>query len=211
MNFLVTLRDHQRRPRLIQLRAELGRLRWHVADTEFVCFERRRLDCHISPPSRSRIVASDASSLDRAACPDVTAFQAARRVTRRAFVRSSLLPHGGGKKIMGRIDSRDREISGVAVAPFNGQARPFARITTMESLREHLQWAIELEHCTIPPYLCALYSLDAGRNPEASEVVASVFLEEMLHLALAANLLNAVGGGPRIDSPRMLPGYPRCL
>jgi len=97
------------------------------------------------------------------------------------------------------------------MVPFNGEARPFARITTLESLREHLQWAIELEHCTIPPYLCALYSLDAGRNPEASEVVVSVFVEEMLHMALAANLLNAVGGHPRIDSPRMLPGYPRCL
>ena len=32
-----------------------------------------------------------------------------------------------------------------------------------------------------------------------------VFVEEMLHLALAANLLNAVGGRPRLDSPRMLP------
>ena len=85
------------------------------------------------------------------------------------------------------------------------------RITTLESLREHLQWAIELEHFTLPPYLCALYSLDAVRNPEASEVVASVLVEEMLHMTLAANLLNAVGGHPRLDSPRMLPGYPRCL
>jgi len=86
-----------------------------------------------------------------------------------------------------------------------------ARINTLESLREHLQWAIELEHFTMPPYLCALYSLDAVRNPEATEVVTSVLLEEMLHMTLAANLLNAVGGSPRLDSPRMLPGYPRCL
>jgi len=89
--------------------------------------------------------------------------------------------------------------------------RSTARIATLESLREHLQWAIELEHCTVPPYLCTLYSLDAVRNPEASEVVASVLVEEMLHMTLAANLLNAVGGHPRFDSPRMLPGYPRCL
>jgi hypothetical protein len=82
----------------------------------------------------------------------------------------------------------------------------FTRITTLESLREHLQWAIELEHFTLPPYLCALYSLDTVRNPEASEVVASVLVEEMLHMTLAANLLNAVGGHPRLDSPRMLPG-----
>lgn len=87
----------------------------------------------------------------------------------------------------------------------------FERIDTLESLREHLQWAIELEHCTVPPYLCALYSLDSGRNREAAEVICSVLVEEMLHMTLAANLLNAVGGEPRLDTPRMLPGYPRSL
>ncbi|MGV9383375.1 ferritin-like domain-containing protein [Nonomuraea sp. NPDC003707] len=85
------------------------------------------------------------------------------------------------------------------------------RIDTLQSLREHLQWAIELEHATLPPYLCALYSLDPERNPEAVEVVGSVFVEEMLHLALAANLLNAVGGRPRLDTPGMLPPHPRPL
>ena len=59
-------------------------------------------------------------------------------------------------------------------------------ITTLESLREHLQWAIELEHATLPPYLTALYSLDPGPNAEAVEVISSVFVEEMIHLALAA-------------------------
>jgi hypothetical protein len=85
------------------------------------------------------------------------------------------------------------------------------RIETLESLREHLQWAIELEHATLPPYLCALYSLDPSRNPEAVQVVGSVFAEEMIHLALAANLLNAVGGQPRLDTPQMLPRHPRRL
>ena len=86
-----------------------------------------------------------------------------------------------------------------------------ARIATVDNLREHLQWAIELEHATLPVYLCALYSLDAARNPSATEVLGSVFVEEMLHLTLAANLLNAVGGRPRLDTPSMLPGYPRTL
>lgn len=90
-------------------------------------------------------------------------------------------------------------------APLSG------KINSLESLREHLQWAIELEHSTIPPYLCALYSIETGRNAEAREVVSSVLVEEMLHLTLAANLLNAVGGRPRLDTPAMLPGYPRCL
>ncbi len=86
-----------------------------------------------------------------------------------------------------------------------------AGIDTLDSLREHLQWAVELEHATLPPYLCALYSLEPERNPEAVDVVGSVFVEEMLHLALAANLLNAVGGRPRLDMPGMLPPYPRRL
>lgn len=65
-------------------------------------------------------------------------------------------------------------------------------ISSLESLREHLQCAIELEHSTIPPYLCALYSIEPGRNLEAVEVICSVVVEEKLHLTLAANLLNAV-------------------
>ena len=84
-------------------------------------------------------------------------------------------------------------------------------IRTIESLREHLQWAIEIEHATIPPYLCALYSIKAGRNQEAHEVIESVFLEEMLHMTLAANLLNAVGGTPQIDKPDFIPQYPAYL
>ncbi|MFF0497841.1 ferritin-like protein [Nocardia aobensis] len=84
-------------------------------------------------------------------------------------------------------------------------------IETLEDLRRHLQWAIELEHATIPPYLCALYSLDATANAEAAQVIGSVFVEEMLHLALAANLLNAVGGAPKLDAPELLPSYPHPL
>jgi len=85
------------------------------------------------------------------------------------------------------------------------------RITTVESLQEHLQSAIELEHFTLPPYLCALYSLDSDRNPEATEVLVSILVEEMLHMTLAGNLLNAVGGIPRLDTPAMLPTYPGYL
>jgi len=92
----------------------------------------------------------------------------------------------------------------------NVVASPRARIETLESLREHLQWAIELEHATLPPYLCALYSLGEG-NLDAVQVISSVFVEEMIHLALAANLLNAVGGKPSLDKPEMLPHYPRRL
>jgi CDGSH-type Zn-finger protein len=84
-------------------------------------------------------------------------------------------------------------------------------INTIESLREHLQWAVEIEHGTLPPYLCALYSIEEGHNTEAAEVIHSVFMEEMLHLTLAANVLNAIGGSPVLDSPRLMPAYPAFL
>ena len=46
-------------------------------------------------------------------------------------------------------------------------------VTTLDDLREHLQWAIELEHATLPPYLCALYSIKPGTNRGATEVLTS--------------------------------------
>jgi hypothetical protein len=38
-----------------------------------------------------------------------------------------------------------------------------------------------------------------------------VILEEMLHLSIAANVLNAVGGQPVIDSPAFVPSFPGPL
>jgi len=105
------------------------------------------------------------------------------------------------------------EGSGRVATPEDGHHATGANhtIDTIEGLRTHLQWAIELEHATIPPYLCALYSLDPHRNAAAAQVIGSVMAEEMLHLALAANLLNAVGGSPKLDSPELLPPYPHPL
>lgn len=84
-------------------------------------------------------------------------------------------------------------------------------IKTIESLKKHLQVAIELEHSTIPPYLCALYSIKEGTNIEASKIIRSVVVEEMLHMVMAANLLNAIGGKPSIDSKKFIPSYPTYL
>ncbi len=81
-------------------------------------------------------------------------------------------------------------------------------IPDIAALREHLQAAIELEHSTIPPYLCALYSIRPGANVEAAEIIRTVAVQEMLHFILAANVLNAIGGAPTIDSPLFVPDYP---
>lgn len=78
-------------------------------------------------------------------------------------------------------------------------------------LKDLLQAAVELELSTIPPYLCALYSLRAGANDEARLIIRSVVVEEMLHMVLAANVLNAIGGEPRVAGAGRVPRYPHEL
>jgi hypothetical protein len=84
-------------------------------------------------------------------------------------------------------------------------------IPTIESLRKHLHLAMQLEHATIPPYLTALYSIKPGSNPDVVQVLRVVAVEEMLHLVLAANILNAVGGTPCLTTPDFVPHYPARL
>jgi hypothetical protein len=81
----------------------------------------------------------------------------------------------------------------------------------LERLRELLDAAVKLELATIPPYLCALYSIHPGTNLEATMVVRSVVVEEMLHMILAGNVLNAIGGRPRVSGPENAPHYPHVL
>lgn len=82
---------------------------------------------------------------------------------------------------------------------------------TPADLYPMLQSAIELEHATIPPYLTGMYSIKPGANPEPYEIIRSVVIEEMLHLTIASNLLNALGGTPVIDAPGFVPTYPGPL
>ncbi|MFZ5635040.1 MAG: ferritin-like domain-containing protein [Pseudomonadota bacterium] len=81
----------------------------------------------------------------------------------------------------------------------------------LAALRHKLQLAIELEHSTIPPYLYALYSIREDRNLEIAALMLSVIKQEMLHMALDCNILNAIGGAPRIDDPKFVPTYPGHL
>jgi len=75
-------------------------------------------------------------------------------------------------------------------------------------LFKNLQTAIELEHSTIPPYLAAYFTINQDTNAFSWSVIRSVFMEEMLHMTLACNVLNAVGGHPFIDNPTFIPEYP---
>jgi hypothetical protein len=81
----------------------------------------------------------------------------------------------------------------------------------VKRLRDALQHAIMLEHATIPAYLSALYSIEEGTNVEAADIIRSVVMEEMLHMVLAANVLNAIGGEPSLDHAGFVPRYPTQL
>lgn len=85
------------------------------------------------------------------------------------------------------------------------------KINDMDELQRHLHAAMQLEHATIPPYLTALYSIHPGTNSEAYHILRAVVVEEMLHLTLAANILNAIGGNPDLTWDGFVPEYPTYL
>jgi hypothetical protein len=70
-----------------------------------------------------------------------------------------------------------------------------------------LQKAVELELSTIPPYLMAMFSIQPETNVASSVIIRSVFMEEMLHLTLAANIFSATGGKVSLGKGD-IPSYP---
>lgn len=80
-------------------------------------------------------------------------------------------------------------------------------IADMLDLKAALQLAMQLEFATIPPYLCAQWSIK--RDPDKVEgVIHRIVSEEMVHLGLAGNLLTAIGGVPRVATEDFVPNYP---
>jgi hypothetical protein len=80
-------------------------------------------------------------------------------------------------------------------------------IRNLGELKKALQLALQLEFATIPPYLCAQWSIK--NDPDRVEgVLHHVVTQEMNHMALAGNLLSAIGGTPRVAHSRFLPRYP---
>ncbi|WP_017609989.1 ferritin-like domain-containing protein [Nocardiopsis xinjiangensis] len=82
---------------------------------------------------------------------------------------------------------------------------------TIQELRTYLQAALEVEHLTIPVYMTGMYTIRPGTNSTAYYTIRSVLLEEMLHMTMAANLLNAVGGEPEVAHPEFIGKYPAQL
>lgn len=85
------------------------------------------------------------------------------------------------------------------------------KIKSVEELHKYLYAALQLEHATIPVYMTGLYTIHPDTNADASRIIRVVVVEEMLHLTLAANILNAVGGTPNLTRPDFVPQFPTAL
>jgi hypothetical protein len=71
---------------------------------------------------------------------------------------------------------------------------------TIAHLRQHLQYAVDLEFWTIPFYMSAMYSI-VDRTSDAFQLIQSIVNQEMLHVQLASNLANAYGLSPTFKAP----------
>lgn len=77
-------------------------------------------------------------------------------------------------------------------------------------LTRALQMAIKLEHATLPPYLCAIWSIKNTGDP-VHDTIRKIVVDEMFHMGLACNLLTTIGGTPILHDPQFIPKYPGRL
>jgi hypothetical protein len=91
--------------------------------------------------------------------------------------------------------------------------------TPLDSLADaqaRLQTAIALEFATLPVYLYAKFSILPDSNVEAASSLSEIVGQEMIHMCLACNILNAIGGKPILagtlpDGTVVPPLYPGPL
>lgn len=86
-----------------------------------------------------------------------------------------------------------------------------SRATSADDLVGLVQQAVRLEFATIPPYLTAMLSLVPGQNRDIWWAVHDVVVDEMLHMLIGCNLLNALGARPALDDRDFVPDYPGPL
>ena len=89
--------------------------------------------------------------------------------------------------------------------------RSLKEANSLSDLYPLVQKAIELEHSTIPPYLTAMFSIKPNTERLAWTIIHSIVIEEMLHMTIASNILNALGGAPQINGEGFVPSYPSKL
>jgi hypothetical protein len=82
-------------------------------------------------------------------------------------------------------------------------------IKSQSDLQDALFCAMRLEFSTIPPYLCAQWSItDGDTDGYVDDMFETIVVQEMYHFALAGNMLGALGRIPAIDSPDFVVAYP---
>lgn len=86
-------------------------------------------------------------------------------------------------------------------------------INNIAELQGSLLTAIRLEFSTIPPYLCAEWSINSDSDGDPSDVngmIHGVVMQEMLHFGLTCNMYTATGGSlqGKIAAPDFVPAYP---
>ena len=73
--------------------------------------------------------------------------------------------------------------------------------TSVDDAIAMLQTAAGIEFGTLPPYLYAKFSILPGTNPAAMDRLAMIVGQEMIHLCLVCNIINALGGTPQLKAP----------
>jgi hypothetical protein len=82
-------------------------------------------------------------------------------------------------------------------------------IKSIPDLMDALQTAMRLEFSTLPPYLCAEWSIDFNNDPDnVLTMIHGIVIQEMYHFALAGNMLSAIGGKPSVANAAFLTTYP---
>jgi hypothetical protein len=116
---------------------------------------------------------------------------------------------GFARMVNSRFSREDRQMSIQALMAVPSEDRD------VQWLAYSLQEAVQLEWTTIPPYLCAYWSIKTDDVPEPTATIRDTFrqivIQEMLHLGLACNMLAGMGGTPNIYSENFAPKYPGVL
>jgi len=80
-------------------------------------------------------------------------------------------------------------------------------ISNLADLQDALQTAMQLEFATIPPYLCAQWSVNSDPSG-VGNMIQDIVVQEMFHFALAGNMLTAIGKTPSVANAAFVPSYP---
>jgi Ferritin-like len=77
---------------------------------------------------------------------------------------------------------------------------------SVTDVQNAVQNAIDLEFSTLPPYLYAKMTILPGSNIPAMQRLNGIVGQEMIHMCLACNIMNAIGGTVSINPPTY-PGH----